>query len=121
MRHTSAFMVIDIDQFVSARIRQLRIDNGVTQQALADRAGLSIPTISRIENAHVGVGIGALADICAALGLSLGTFFEPTTEPRGLPPETARVVELMATMSRDGRAAVLKAVEAIDELIDARR
>lgn len=114
-------MKTDVDQFLSARIRQLRDAANLTQQELADLAGITVPTISRVENGHIGLNVGTLGVICRALGISLARFFEAGEPPHGLPPETTRVIELMATMGSDGRAAVLKAVEAIDELIDARR
>lgn len=54
---------------VGDRIRQLRTDAGLSQLALAERAGLDHRTISRAENARRAVSIDIAARIAHALGV----------------------------------------------------
>ncbi len=57
--------------FVSARIRQLRIDQKLTQQQLADQSGLPQSHISRIENGVHSPSHKTLERIAAALKVPL--------------------------------------------------
>lgn len=42
----------------------------LTQQQVADRAGVSQPVIARLEHGEPGVGIGALVRVAAIVGIS---------------------------------------------------
>ena len=51
------------------RLRQLRHEHGLSQESLADRAGLSLTTVARLEQQPVGPCRGrTLARLAAALG-----------------------------------------------------
>lgn len=56
--------------FVS-RIPRVRNARGMSQQELADAAGLVRQVISKIETGRQGVGLDDAVAICAALGISL--------------------------------------------------
>lgn len=49
----------------------------MSQEALAERAGLHRNYVGSIERGERDVGILAIAKLAAALGLSLAEFFEP--------------------------------------------
>lgn len=108
-------MLIDIDQFVGSRVRTLRKSNDITQQELANRAGLAVQTISRLENARIGLNVANLSDVCRGLGVTLAEFFQGFgDDPKATTPaEVHRVVQLMQKMTPAGRVAVLKTAEAI--------
>ena len=53
------------------RLRQLRIDAGLTQDALADRLGIKKQTISRYENSEREPNIRTAKKLADALGVSL--------------------------------------------------
>ncbi len=65
---------------IGIKIKQLRLENGLTQEELASRCELTKGFISQIENNLTNVSINALANILEVLGSSLGEFFEEETK-----------------------------------------
>jgi len=62
------------------KIRELRLENGLTQEELANRCELTKGFISQIENSLTSPSITTLDDILQALGTSLGEFFTDSNE-----------------------------------------
>ena len=60
---------------VGERIRQLRLDLGMSVRTLATQTGFSPSLISQVEHSQVMPSIGSLERIALALGVSLGEFF----------------------------------------------
>lgn len=56
---------------LGAAIRALREKKGVTQEAVANKAGIAVPTLSHIEAGHANPTWATVRDIAAALGVSL--------------------------------------------------
>ena len=52
---------------VGQRIKEIRIQKGMSQADLAERSHLSLPMISRIENAHTNMWLTTFAKIAEAL------------------------------------------------------
>jgi len=52
-------------------IRVLREKKGVTQESVADSAGIAIPTLSHIEAGHANPTWATVRDIATALGVSI--------------------------------------------------
>jgi len=65
----------ELEAAIGARIRSLRLEKGLTLEDLATSSGVSRAMISRIERAEASPTASLLARVCAALGLSLSTFF----------------------------------------------
>lgn len=65
----------DLEMAIGVRIKQLRIARGMTLDELANASAVSRAMISRIERAEASPTASLLARLCAALGLSLSTFF----------------------------------------------
>jgi len=65
----------ELEAAIGARIRKLRLEKGLTLDDLATSSGVSRAMISRIERAEASPTASLLARVCAALGLSLSTFF----------------------------------------------
>lgn len=63
---------------IGAKIKQLRLLNGLTQQELADRSELSKGYISQLEKNIVTPTIATLQDILTGLGTNLAEFFSGT-------------------------------------------
>ncbi len=63
------------DAALGARVRQLRLDLGVTLDGLAERSGVSRAMISRIERGEASPTAQLLSKLCAALDLTLSAFF----------------------------------------------
>lgn len=65
----------DIVHTIGAKLRDLRLKNGLTQDELAGRAELSKGFISQLENDVTSPSIATLVDILTLLGSSLKEFF----------------------------------------------
>ncbi|EJK85709.1 putative transcriptional regulator [Rhizobium sp. AP16] len=70
----------DLEIAIGARIKQLRIARGMTLDELANASAVSRAMISRIERAEASPTASLLARLCAALGLSLSSFFAEEEE-----------------------------------------
>ena len=57
---------------LGARIAEHRLNRRMTQEELAQRAGLSKRTIERIEKAEPGLRLSAFVAVCQVLGLTSG-------------------------------------------------
>ena len=65
---------------IGAKLKELRILKGLTQEELADRAELSKGFISKLERDLTSPSIATLMDILQCLGTSIGEFFNETPE-----------------------------------------
>lgn len=71
----------DVD--VGARLRELRVRHGLSQRALAKRAGVSNATVSMVEANRMSPSVSGLRQILSGIPLSLSEFFaeaKPTVE-----------------------------------------
>lgn len=55
---------------LGSNLRSVRLRRRLPQSVVADRAGISLNTLSKIENGDCGVSIGNIASVLNALGLS---------------------------------------------------
>lgn len=60
---------------VARRLRALREAHGLSQRALARKAGVTNATISLIESGSMNPSVGALKRVLAGVPIDLGTFF----------------------------------------------
>ncbi len=65
---------------IGAKLKELRVLKGLTQEELADRAELSKGFISQLERDLTSPSITTLMDILQCLGTSVGEFFNETPE-----------------------------------------
>jgi transcriptional regulator with XRE-family HTH domain len=82
---------LDVDRFVSLRIRQRRIMLGLTQQQMAELIGVTYQQAHKYETGINRISAGRLYQIARALGVEISHFFEDV-EPGAA---TARNQELM--------------------------
>ena len=82
----------DLQRAIGRRVRELRTAAGLSQERLAEHAGLHRNYIGSIERGERDVGVGSLARIAAALRTSLADFFAPfgRHNPRGIQKSTSR-------------------------------
>lgn len=64
---------------IGPRLRQLRLERGLTQDDLAHQAGLKANTVLRIENGHTEPTWGTVQALARVLDVSLDTLAD--TEP----------------------------------------
>ena len=65
---------------VSKRIIHLREKCGLTQNGLAERAGVSQTHLRRVELGQADITIGHLQLLCDAMSISMQEFFEEESE-----------------------------------------
>ncbi len=61
------------------RLRQRRIEAGLTQTALAKRAGVTKSHVSQVEGGKAGFGPVRIARIASALGCEIADLLPPST------------------------------------------
>lgn len=64
-----------IEEQIGAKIRNLRNQNGLTQEELADRTELTKGFISQLERGLTAPSVSTLSDIVECLGTNLSDFF----------------------------------------------
>ena len=64
-------MAVDYS-IIGSRLRQARINAGLTQQELAEKTNLSIAFISRIERGSSHINLKRLSEFCSILDVSEG-------------------------------------------------
>jgi transcriptional regulator with XRE-family HTH domain len=67
---------------IGERLKALRIELGLTQEELADRAELSKGFISQMERDLTSPSIATLEDVLTCLGTDLNTFFSEQERPQ---------------------------------------
>ncbi|HVZ79141.1 MAG TPA: helix-turn-helix domain-containing protein [Gemmatimonadaceae bacterium] len=94
----------DLRGRVGARIKQLRKAQRLTQEQLAERAGLSDKFVGELERGKANPTLTTLAALSDALGVSL-------VDLLGVQPERARLTPRQATQVRDALASIESLVE----------
>lgn len=88
-------MADDISRKLGNRIRRLRADAGLSQAALAERAGLAVDAVSRIERGTRSPRLDSLVKLALGLGQPLPVVVDLQGDLGGLvalPPSLAAVV-----------------------------
>lgn len=99
---------------VAARIRELRIAAGLTQEQLAERMGGATPssTISRYERGVFLPTYDSIDRICKALRITPTTFFAGMGTQAPPRPEVRRINELLKPLSSEQLKIVRKLLRA---------
>lgn len=71
-----------LEEKIGDKIKNLRNQNGLTQQELADRAEVTKGFISQVERGQTAPSVATLADIIECLGSSLADFFNEDEDPQ---------------------------------------
>lgn len=70
---------------IGGLIRRLRLEQGLTQRALAQRLNLSAKTISKWETGHGCPDVSLLGELSAMLGVDLGAMLSGELAPNPIP------------------------------------
>jgi transcriptional regulator with XRE-family HTH domain len=97
---------------IGPRIQRLRAENGLTQAQLAEGAGLSIASVSRLESGK-GADVDTICRIAAALGVVPGRLLDP--EGSVISHQEVALLAGVRRLSVKTREAVLHFVEAMAE------
>jgi transcriptional regulator with XRE-family HTH domain len=73
-----------VDARVRRRLRELRLERGMTLQQVAERASIDVSTLSRLEAGKRRLALDHLAGLAAALGVTADELLlsAPTEDPR---------------------------------------
>jgi transcriptional regulator with XRE-family HTH domain len=63
--------VVDLERRIAGRLAQLRAERGWSLEALAERTGISRPTLSRLERNELSPTAAMLGRLCSAFGWTL--------------------------------------------------
>jgi transcriptional regulator with XRE-family HTH domain len=77
---------------LGARVKLLRRERRLTQEELAERAGLTSKFVGEVERAESNPSAASLARMAGALSVSMGDLFE--ADPEIVPVPAATIVEL---------------------------
>jgi len=73
---------MDIKEVMARNLRRARHDKKLTQEELADRAGLSMRYVGAIERGDVSASVTVLGQIAEALGIEPGELLKNTSAPK---------------------------------------
>ncbi len=82
---------LDVDRYVSLRIRQRRIMLGLTQQQMAELIGVTYQQAHKYETGINRISAGRLYQIARALGVDISYFFEDV-DPGAGPPRNQQLM-----------------------------
>jgi transcriptional regulator with XRE-family HTH domain len=69
---------MDLAARLAESLRRLREQRGLTQTAMAERLGISRPTLNRLESASQNTTLLTLGQLCRSLRCRPGDLFEPS-------------------------------------------
>lgn len=73
---------MDLKEVMAINLRRVRHEQHLTQEELAERAGLSARYIGAIERADVSASVTVLGQISNALGIEPAKLLNPTDKPK---------------------------------------
>jgi transcriptional regulator with XRE-family HTH domain len=113
------------DKVIGQKIRARRLAEGMSQQTLGEKLGVSFQQVQKYEKGTNRVSYSRLMQIAKALGESVTFFFvdpNPVTSKKGTElqaamaiPEIQKLALSVMTMNPGLRRAVLSVVQAIEE------
>lgn len=113
-----------IAEFVHSERRR----SGLTQQELAERAGVSVGTVSRIERGRVYAEFGTVVALAEAMGVSraealrwLGEdtgYHEPSKRPAELSPSARAALDILNRLAPEEQVRLLHVMKAFVDSAD---
>jgi transcriptional regulator with XRE-family HTH domain len=89
--HSAAKAGQDIERRIAQRLARLRAERGWSLEALAERAGISRATLSRLERSELSPTAAMLGKLCTVYGWTLSRLMaDAETRPPNLVPATAQ-------------------------------
>jgi len=89
----------DISKRIGQRIRELRKQAGLTQEDLAERAGMDFTSIGAAERGNRNLSLKSLARVAEALGVSLEEIFRGLGTVQRSPQHQSSFDALLAEVS----------------------
>lgn len=92
------------------RVKEIRVERGLSQSKLAEKTGLGQATISLLESGHHDPNLGTLNKIAAALDVPVIAFFEKTEPPKEEAPEQRLKGSLRTLLDSEKRSLFLAGI-----------
>ena len=87
----------DVDRHVGARVRELRVAAGLSQQTLADRIGVTYQQAHKYENGVNRLAASRLYALARVLRCDIGAFFAGLEAPVAESTRSLRIVGTLST------------------------
>ena len=105
-----------LKEFVAKQIRHLRLEKGLTQEYLAEKAELGFNYIYRLESKQLNVTVDTIEKIMKALEIDINTFFNVETQQRE--SEFNKLMEEIENLPQEKREPTIKALRDILKQIE---
>ena len=93
------------------RLKKARKDRGLTQEQLAERAGLSTRHIAKIEKGDVNPSFEVLSTLVKTLGVSFDAIFDPASKQAEA--EIQEIAGLYRACPKQGQRLILATIRAM--------
>ncbi|HPD60222.1 MAG TPA: helix-turn-helix transcriptional regulator [Thermodesulfobacteriota bacterium] len=104
----------DIKVILGARIRKLRKEKGLSQEALAEKADLHYTFIGEVERGEKNISIVSLEKLTKALGISLTDLFDLPELKENTDDFKKKIAQEIKQVDDDTAGALLKLIKAIN-------
>ncbi len=105
----------DIDKEFGKVLRKFRLKNKLTQEDLAEKLGISLKYISRIENGNNGVKTENLIKYMNLLGITPNVIFKPFITNKEI-IENIKISEKIDKLSKDKKEFIESVIKLLEEL-----
>lgn len=100
---------------IGNRLKAYRQQAGLTQEKIAEQAGITVVYLSKIENGHVHPTIDLLQTLCDAINCDLGNLFQ-NVSPASSSYENERVLDLFNACAPEVKPIALNLLEQLSKL-----
>lgn len=100
-----------LKEFIANRIRFLRKEQGLSQEALSELAGMEAKYINKIENMNVNIKMETLEKIMNALSITYTNFFD--FKFQGFDNNTILLLSYLERLSIQDRKDVIQAISVL--------
>ncbi|GGE37830.1 helix-turn-helix domain-containing protein [Streptococcus himalayensis] len=99
-----------LQEYISKRIRLLRIQKGITQMELEEKAGLGYNYIYKLENKPNNITLSTLSKVMEALEIDITTFFDIEFTPDS---DIEDLILLLNDLPKRKRKEVIQAINSL--------
>lgn len=108
----------DIAKTVGKRLRSYRTGQGLSQEKLAERAGLHPTYIGQVERGEKNLTIESLEKITSALDVSMASIFEKIEERSEADNYCLQAYELLSRKNNVDRERLFRILKEIDQFAE---
>ena len=111
----SSVDVAQLQQRIGIRVRELREAARLSQERLAERAGVQTQTVSRVETGAVNPALGTLAQLAAGLDVALSDLLDERRDlpMAGLGPQEQELLRAFHKLPEERRRLILEVTRAV--------